>query len=475
MTVRALLEQTAGLAVAHLEGLADRPVGWSASAEELRASLGGPVPEMATDPCDVIDHLAAAVEPGLVGSPGGRYFGFVIGGGMPAAVAADWLTSAWDQNAGLFVCGPAAAITEEVAGAWAAELLGLPAGVSFGFVTGCQMAHVTALAAARHSVFAGVGWDVNERGLIGAPPLRIFVGAERHVTVDRALRLLGFGAASIVEIPADGQGRMMPDALRGALGGRDGPSIICAQAGNVNTGSCDPMVEIADIAHGTGAWLHVDGAFGLWAAASPALRHLVAGVERADSWATDAHKWLNVPYDSGIAFCAHPEAHRAAMSVHAGYLVHADADGPRDQLDWNPEFSRRARGFSVYAAIRSLGRSGIADLVARCCAHARRFAEALGSDPSIEVLNDVVLNQVLVRFLDEAGGEHDAHTRSVIQAVQDDGTCWLSGTTWQGMAAMRISVSNWTTTVDDVERSIEAIMRAAEATACRSGAEPRAR
>jgi glutamate/tyrosine decarboxylase-like PLP-dependent enzyme len=318
MTVRALLEQTAGLAVAHLEGLTDRPVSWSASVEELRASLGGPVPEIPTEACEVIDHLAAAVEPGLVGSPGGRYFGFVIGGGMPAAVAADWLTSAWDQNAGLFVCGPAAAIAEEVAGAW-------------------------------------VGWDVNERGLIGASPLRIFVGAERHVTVDRALRLLGFGSASIVAIPADGQGRMMPDALREALGGGDGPSIICAQVGNVNTGSCDPMVEIADIADETGAWLHVDGAFGLWAAASPALRHLVAGVERADSWATDAHKWLNVPYDCGIAFCAHPEAHQAAMSVHAGYLVHADADGPRDQLDWNPEFSRRARGFSVYAAIHSLG------------------------------------------------------------------------------------------------------------------------
>lgn len=461
MTIRNLLEQTAGLAVAHLEGLADRPVGWSASVEELRATLGGPVPEAPTDPCEVINHLAAAVEPGLVGSPGGRYFGFVIGGGTPAAVAADWLTSAWDQNAGLYVCGPAAAIAEEVAGAWTAELLGLPAGASFGFVTGCQMAHVTGLAAARHSVLAGVGWDVNERGLIGAPPLRIFVGAERHVTVDRALRLLGFGTACIVAIPADGQGRMMPIALREALGGHDGPSIICAEAGNVNTGSCDPMAEIADIAQETGAWLHVDGAFGLWVAASPALGHLVAGVERADSWATDAHKWLNVPYDSGIVFCAHPEAHEAAMSVHAGYLVHADVDGPRDQLDWNPEFSRRARGFSVYAAIRSLGRAGIADLVERCCAHARRFGEALGSLASVELLNDVVLNQVLVRFLDEAGGEHDAYTRSVIQAVQDDGTCWLSGTTWHGMAAMRISVSNWATTSDDVERSIEAIRRAA--------------
>jgi glutamate/tyrosine decarboxylase-like PLP-dependent enzyme len=327
-------------------------------------------------------------------------------------------------------------------------------------VTGCQMAHVTALAAARHSVLAGVGWDVNERGLIGAPAVHVLVGAERHATVDRALRLLGIGAACIVPVPADGQGRMVPGALREALEHLDGPIIVCAQAGNVNTGSCDPLEEIADLAHTAGAWLHVDGAFGLWAAASPALRHLVAGADLADSWATDAHKWLNVPYDSGIAFCAHPEAQQAAMSVRAGYLVHADPDGPRDELDWNPEFSRRARGFPVYAAIRSLGRSGVAELVERCCAHARRFGEELQAAASVEVLNDVVLNQVLVRFLDDAG-DHDARTRSVIEAVQNDGTCWLSGTTWHGMGAMRISVSNWATTNDDVERSLEAIFRAA--------------
>ncbi len=460
MTIRGLLEQTAGLAAAHLEGLSDRPVGWSAGAQDLRSSLGGALPQMPTDPSEVVAQLAATAEPGLVASPGGRYFGFVIGGGLPAAVAADWLTAAWDQNAGLYVCSPAAAIVEEVAGAWTAELLGLPSGLSFGFVTGCQMAHVTALAAARHAVFARAGWDVHERGLIGAPPVRVCVGAERHVTIDRALRLLGLGSASVVSIPVDGQGRMRPDALREALGGHDGPSIVCAQAGNVNTGSFDPIGEIADIAHETDAWLHVDGAFGLWAAASPGLRHLVAGVERADSWATDAHKWLNVPYDSGIVFCAHPEAHRAAMSVRAGYLVHADPGGPRDQLDWNPEFSRRARGFSVYAAIRSLGATGIAELIERCCAHARRFGQELGSSPGIEVLNDVVLNQVLVRFLDRAG-DHDACTRSVIEAVQSDGTCWLSGTTWQGMAAMRISVSSWATTSDDVGQSIDAIRRAA--------------
>jgi glutamate/tyrosine decarboxylase-like PLP-dependent enzyme len=459
MTIRRLLVETAGVAASYLEGISDRPIGWSTSVQELRSHLGGLLPELPVDPLQVVADLAASAEPGLVSSASGRYFGFVIGGAAPAALAADWLTSAWDQNAGLYVCGPSAAVVEEVAGAWAAELLGLPADVSFGFVTGCQMAHVTALAAARHSVLAGMGWDINDQGLIGAPAVRIFVGAERHVTVDRALRLLGFGAASIVPVAADAQGRMMPTALREALAHHDGPRIVCAQAGNINTGAVDPLQEIADIAHESDAWLHIDGAFGLWAAASPALRHLLAGADRADSWATDAHKWLNVPYDSGIAFCADPVAHQAAMSVRAGYLVHADPDGPRDQLDWNPEFSRRARGFPVYAAIRSLGSAGVVELVERCCAHARRFGEALATLPSVEVLNDIVLNQVLVRFLDDSG-DHDAYTRSVIEAVQRDGTCWLSGTTWHGMSAMRISVSSWATTSDDVELSLESIERA---------------
>jgi glutamate/tyrosine decarboxylase-like PLP-dependent enzyme len=460
MTIRRLLAETAGVAASYLEGISDRPIGWSADVQELRLGLGGPLPDLPVDPLQVVAELAAAAEPGLVSSASGRYFGFVIGGAAPAALAADWLTSAWDQNAGLYVCGPSAAVVEEVAGAWTAEILGLPADVSFGFVTGCQMAHVTGLAAARYRVLARAGWDVNDQGLFGAPPVRVFVGAERHVTVDRALRLLGFGAASIVSIEADAQGRMRPSALREELVRHDGPRIVCAQAGNVNTGSVDPLQEIADVAHESGAWLHVDGAFGLWAAASPSLRHLVAGADRADSWATDAHKWLNVPYDSGIAFCADPEAHQAAMSVRAGYLVHADADGPRDQLDWNPEFSRRARGFPVYAAIRSLGRAGIADLVDRCCAHSRRFGEGLAAVPTAEVLNDIVLNQVLVRFLDPAG-DHDAQTRAVIDAVQRDGTCWLGGTTWHGVAAMRISVSNWATSSDDVERSLASIERAA--------------
>jgi glutamate/tyrosine decarboxylase-like PLP-dependent enzyme len=455
MDVRTLLGETASYAADFLEGLPARRVAESAGVDELRASLDWPLPDGPTDPREVVARLAAAAEPGLIAIPGGRYFGFVIGGAVPAALAADWLSSAWDQNAGLYVAGPSAAVVEEVAGRWTAELLGLPADVSFGFVTGCQMAHFTALGAARHAVLERTGWDVEERGLIGAPPVHVVVGEERHTTIDRALRFLGLGTACVVPVASDDQGRMEPEALRATLDRLEGPTIVCAQAGNVNTGACDPFERIADVVEDTDAWLHVDGAFGLWAAVSPDLRHLVRGAERADSWATDFHKWLNTPYDNGIAFCAHPAPHRAAMSVRASYLVHADEDGPRDQMDWNPEFSRRARGFPVYAAIRSLGRSGIAELVERCCAHARRFGETLGETRGVTVLNDIVLNQVLVRFGD------DARTRAVVAAVQEDGTCWLSGTTWQGRAAMRISVSNWSTTEDDVDRSVESILRAA--------------
>jgi glutamate/tyrosine decarboxylase-like PLP-dependent enzyme len=389
-----------------------------AGVEELRDALGGPLPEQPTEPAAVIDELVAAADPGLVAVPSGRYFGFVIGGSVPASLAADWLTSTWDQNAGLVVISPAAAVVEEVAGRWLKELLGLPAHASFALVTGCQMAHVTALAAARHDVLARAGWDVERDGLTGAPPIRVLAGEERHVTIDRALRLLGLGTAELV--PADEQGRMRADALSAAVGTSPGPSIVCAQVGDVNTGAIDDVPAIVEAAHEAGAWVHVDGAFGLWAAASPELRGLVAGVERADSWATDAHKWLNVPYDSGLAFVAHPDAHRAALRVTASYLIQADAGGPRDQVDWTPEFSRRARGFAVYAAIRSLGRVGIAELVERCCAHARRFADRLASEPGVEILNDVVLNQVLVRFLDP-GGDHDGRTAAVVRRIQDEG------------------------------------------------------
>jgi glutamate/tyrosine decarboxylase-like PLP-dependent enzyme len=450
-------------ALAHLTTLPDRPVGTAASREELRAALGGPVPEGPEDPAKVVAALAAAAAPGLVASPSGRFFGFVVGGNNPAALAADWLTATWDQNAGLHVLGPAAAVTEQVVGDWLADLLGVPAGASVGFVTGVQMANFTALAAARHEMLRRAGWDVEAGGLAGAPRLRVLAGEQRHDSIDRALRFLGLGSSAIEPVEADEQGRMRPSSLRELLRRGDGPAIVCAQVGNVNSGAIDPVAEIAALAREAGAWLHVDGAFGLWAAASPRLRHLVAGVELADSWATDAHKWLNVPYDSGLVLCAHPGAHRAAMGVRASYLIHG-AEGERDALDYNPEFSRRARGFAVYAAIRALGRSGIAELVERSCALARRAAAQLAAHDGVELLNEVVLNQVLVRFR-AAGGDHDAHTRAVVQRVQRDGTCWLSGTTWRGQAAVRISVSNWSTDEDDVDRSVRAILRcAAEAT-----------
>ncbi len=453
------LGEAFGSALEYLEGLPVRPVGSSASVEELRVALGGRLPEAPSEPREVIAALAAAAEPGLVATPSGRFFGFVIGGASPAALAADWLTAAWDQNAGLSVLGPAAAATEQVAGGWLAELLGLPAEVSVGFVTGVQQANFTALAAARHETLRRVGWNVEADGLAGAPRVRVLAGQERHDTIDRALRFLGLGTAAVAPVAVDRQGRMRPAALRESLRVGSGPAIVCAQLGNVNTGAVDPVGEICQVAHEAGAWAHVDGAFGLWAAASPRLRPLVAGVELADSWATDAHKWLNVPYDSGLVFCAHPDAHRAAMSVRASYLIHG-ANGERDALDYNPEFSRRARGFPVYAAVRALGRRGIAELVERCCALARRFADRLAAHDGVEVLNDVVLNQVLVRF-QAADGDHDGHTRRVVRRVQRDGTCWMSGTTWHGQAAMRISVTNWSTDEADVDESVAAILRCA--------------
>jgi glutamate/tyrosine decarboxylase-like PLP-dependent enzyme len=451
MNERELLHRTADHAADFIETLDERPVREEAGVEELIEALGGPLPENGSDDATVVDSLVELAEPGLIGMASGRYFGFVIGGAFPSALAADWLTSTWDQNAGLYAAGPAAAVVEDVARGWLAELLGLPPDVSVAYVTGCQMAHVTALAAARHHVLAQAGWDVADEGLAGSPKIRVVVGAKRHVTIDRALRLLGIGASSLHVVPADDQGRMRVDELPD-LGGE--PSIVCGQAGEVNTGAFEDFDAIADAAKAGGAWFHLDGAFGLWAAASPELRQLMRGAGRADSWATDAHKWLNVPYDSGLAFCAHEDAHRAAMSVTASYLVQAKDERMRDAVDWTPEFSRRARGFPIYAAIRSLGRSGIAELVERCCAHARLFAGLLEAGGAT-ILNDVVLNQVLVRFGD---GEQ---TRAVIERVQQDGTCWLGGTDWLGEHAMRISVSNWRTTTDDIERSAAAILAAA--------------
>jgi glutamate/tyrosine decarboxylase-like PLP-dependent enzyme len=450
----AVLTRTAEIAVEWLQSLDRRPVAASATVDQLRSGLGGPLPVSPVDSLVVVEELARAAEPGLVAIPSGRYFGFVIGGGLPAAVAADWLTSVWDQCPGFYACGPAASVVEEVAGDWLRQLLGLPEGASFAFVSGCQMAHLTCLAAARHHVLHAAGWDVEELGLRGSPPIRVLVGARRHVSIDRALWFLGVGKASLTVVPADGAGRIQFPQLRAELAAGTGPAIICAQAGEVNTGAFDDFDAIADAAAEASAWLHIDGAFGLWAAASPALRHLVTGVGRADSWAFDAHKWLNVPYDSGLAFCAHPDSHRAAMTATAAYLVQGGAGQPRDAMDWTPAFSRRARGFAVYAVLRSLGQRGVAELVERTCAHARRFAEGLATIPGSQLLNEVVINQALFRFDD------DQTTDRVLRHVIDSGEAWLSATTVDGRRAIRLSVSNWQTSDTDIDRVLDAFRNA---------------
>jgi len=442
-----LLRRTAELAADYIDSLGERPVFPDVTPEQLRKALGGPLPDGPIPAEQVIDELAAGAEPGLVAMGSGRYFGFVIGGALPAALAADWLTSAWDQNAGLYVGGPSASVVEQITRDWLLELLGLPGESSIGFVTGTQVAHVTGLAAARWHVLDAVGWDVGREGLTGAPRIRVLVGEQGHVTVDRALRLLGLGAPTTVA--ADDQGRMQPDALAEALAGAAGPTIVCAQAGEVNTGAFDPLPAIAELSRDAGAWLHVDGAFGIWAAVSPRLRHLVNGIELADSWTTDAHKWLNVPYDSGIVLCAHPESHRAAMAATASYLIQDEGSRRvRDQMDWVPEFSRRARAFAVYAALRSLGRSGVVELVERCCDAATRFSEAIVELPGVELLNDVVLNQVLFRF------ESDEQTDEMLRQVQASSRVWLSGTTWNGRKAIRVSVSNWQTGDEEIDLAV---------------------
>jgi glutamate/tyrosine decarboxylase-like PLP-dependent enzyme len=458
-----LLSRTMTLANDYLASLASRPVGGPVDLAALRAALGGPLPDGPTDPLTVVEALAAAVDPGLVASAGPRYFGFVVGGSLPAALGADWLTSAWDQNAGLYVLSPAAAVAEEVAAAWLLELLGLPAGTSVGFVTGATMANFTALTAARHGVLAEAGWDVELHGLQGAPPVTVITHGGTHITAYASLQMLGLGREGdrIRRIAADSQGRMRPDALREALAKVDGPVIVCAQAGNVNTGACDPFEELIPIANERRAWVHIDGAIGIWAAAVPSLRGLTRGYAAADSWSTDAHKWLNVPYDSGLVFVRDAGVHHAAMTLGAEYYIETEG-GERDNYNWTPESSRRARGFAVLAALRSLGRSGLIDLIERDCAHARTMAERLSAGRGVTILNDVVLNQTLVRFEglsdDPDGTGGDARTRAVIDAVQRDGTCWLGGTTWAGRAAMRISVSGWQTTEDDIERSAAAIL-----------------
>ena len=455
------LRKAHDLAQSFLSTVAERPVAARVTLTQLRETLGGPMPDEGLPAGAVLDALASAASPGLVASAGPRYFGFVIGGSHPVAVAADWLTAAWDQNAGVYATSPAAAVTEEVAAAWLLEMLDLPAAASVGFVTGGQMANFTCLAAARHEVLRRAGWNVETGGLAGAPPLQVIAGAEFHVTISSSLRLLGIGSGQIHTVATDAQGRIIPEALRQALAGRPGPTILCAQAGHVDTGAFDPLSEIAPLARQAGAWLHVDGAFGLWAAVSPARRGLLAGAREADSWSTDAHKWLNVPYDSGIAIVAHPAAHRAAMTANAAYLVKSAGD-ERDPLDWTPEFSRRARAFPIYAIMRTLGRRGIAAVVDNCCEIARRIARGLQQSPSVEILNEVVLNQVVVGLKAPAGREGDEFTRAVMRRVQRGGVCWLAGTTRQGRIAMRISVSNWSTTPQDADRTAAAILEAVQ-------------
>jgi glutamate/tyrosine decarboxylase-like PLP-dependent enzyme len=447
--VHDLLHLAAERAMAYLDGLDERAITPSAASLGRLAELGGPLRDAPTDPAEVLALLDSVGSPATVASAGGRYFGFVIGGAQPVTLAANWLAGAWDQNAGTAVLSPVAAAVEGIAQGWLLDALGLPAGSGVGFVTGATMANFSALAAARRALLLRGGWDVDAQGLFGAPPITVVVGDEVHVSVLKALSLLGLGRERVVRVPVDAQGRMRADALPAF----DGPTIVCLQAGNVNSGACDPAREICAIAHDAGAWVHVDGAFGLWLAAAPERSHLVRGVADADSWATDAHKWLNVPYDSGLVICRRPEHLRAAMSVNAAYLEGHDIRG--EPYQYTPEMSRRARGVEVWAALRTLGRDGLADLIERSCRHAARLADGLRA-AGYQVLNEVESNQVLVTFGDAT------RTRQVIDAVQADGTCWCGGTLWQGHTAMRISVSSWATTPEDVERSLAAIIRCAE-------------
>lgn len=448
----AALDRAHRHAVTWLDSLADRPVPPQASIEQVRAALGTVLPEQGSDAAGVVDLLAQACDQGLTAMPSGRFFGFVIGGTHPAALAADWLVSAWDQNSGLRRLTPAHSAVEDVAGEWLLDLLGLPGGSAVGFVTGGTMANFTGLAAGRDAVLRRAGWDVAERGLHGGPRVRVLVGEERHDTVDLTLRYLGLGSPEAVDV--DDQGRLRPDDLEAALAsGRGEPTIVALQAGNVHSGGFDPFTEAITAAHDHGAWVHVDGAFGLWAGASPSTRHLVEGVEAADSWATDAHKTLNVPYDCGLAVVRDPADLRAAMGMHGDYLLHDATGEPFDKV---PEISRRGRAFPVWAVLRSLGRSGVSDLVDRLCRHAAAFAAGLDAVPGATVLNEVVFTQVCVSF-----GE-DGRTEEVVRRLLEDGTAWMTGSRWRGQSVLRISVSNWSTSEEDVQRSLAAVRRAVD-------------
>jgi glutamate/tyrosine decarboxylase-like PLP-dependent enzyme len=443
----ALLIHAARHAIDYLIGEDDRPVTPLPESIEALDALRGPLPAGPTDAEAVFELLSAYGSPATVSKTGGRNFGFVNGGCLPAALAASWLVSAWDQNAAFYVQSPTAIVLEEIALGWTRELLGLPEGTGGAVVTGATMANLTALAAARHSLLARAGWDVEANGLQGAPTITVVVGDEVHASVLKALGLLGLGRKRVVRVPVDGQGRMRADALPPL----DERTILCLQAGNVNTGAFDPAAEICPKAKAAGAWIHVDGAFGLWAAASPQYRKLTAGFELADSWATDGHKWPNIGYDCGIALVRDAAALRAAMSIQAAYL---SLGKHREPTDYNPELSRRARGVELWAGLRSLGRAGMAEIVERTSGHARRFAEGLRA-AGYRVLNDVVINQVLVDF-----GSPEKTLRTIAR-IQAEGTCWCGSTVWQGKTAMRISVSSWATSAEDVERSLAAMLKAA--------------
>ncbi|HSE24136.1 MAG TPA: aminotransferase class V-fold PLP-dependent enzyme [Pyrinomonadaceae bacterium] len=447
-------------AITYLESLDQAPVAATADVHQLRAQLTKQLTDEGIDPQLAVAELAHDVNGGLLGSAGGRFFGWVIGGVLPAALAADWLTSAWQQNAALYACSPAAAVVEEIAGEWLKEILGLPASASFAIVTGCQMAHVTCLAAARHSVLDRKGWDVERQGLFKAPVIRILTSTERHGSFERAVRLIGLGSGQIKLLPADPEGRLIPEALQHELvADPDSPTIVLLQAGDINIGAYDNFEQIIPIARKHGAWVHVDGAFGLWAGANKKTRHLVKSIDGADSWATDGHKWLNVPFDCGFAFVKDTEAHRASMASRASYITHVN--NARDQMDWNPEWSRRSRAFSVYAALRQLGRNGVANLVDRCCQHARSIVVGIGKLPGAEMLWEPEINQGLVRFIDPRSGatddDHDRYTEEVIAKILLTGEAFFGATTWRGRRAMRVSVCNWQTSEADVERVIRAV------------------
>ncbi len=450
------LERAYRHALQFFDTLDERPVAVTASLESLRAALDKPLRDAGLPAEQVIDDLARDAEAGLLGSTTGRFFGWVIGGTLPASLAADWLASAWDQNGATYAVSPAASVVEEVAGRWLKDILHLPPEASFAFVTGCQMAHVTGLAAARHQLLADRNWDVTREGLAGAPRIRVLTSALRHESLNRAVSLLGIGLDNILHLPLDDAGGLSVDALERALASDpDAATIVCLQAGDLNTGRFDAFARICPLARGYGAWTHVDGAFGLWAAASDRYRDLLRGVEQADSWATDAHKWLNVPFDSGVAVVARPEAHRASLTTRAGYFVDAP-ESARDQIDWNPEWSRRSRGFAVYAALRELGRDGVAAMVENCCDYTRQLVDGIDAMDGAEKVAEPVINQGLVRFL-ATDGDHDTWTETVIERIREEGTAWFGGTDWNGMRVMRISVCNHRTTQSDVDRTLAVI------------------